>query len=47
MSRSARWGHLKENWAVLSYYQRFESMVALALTLVIGLIVLAAARARR
>ena len=38
----ARWRHLKDNWAVLSYYQRFESSVALALTLVIALIVLVA-----
>ena len=39
---SARWRHLKENWTVLSYYQRFESTVALVLTLVIALIVLVA-----
>jgi len=39
---SARWRHLKENWTVLSYYQRFESTVALALTLVVALIVLVA-----
>jgi len=35
----ARWRHLKDNWGLLSYYQRFESTVALALTLVIALIV--------
>jgi uncharacterized membrane protein (DUF373 family) len=40
--KSARWTHLKDNWAVLSYYQRFESAVALVLTLVIALIVLVA-----
>ena len=39
---SARWGHLKAEWSVLSYYQRFESLVALVLTLVIGLIILVA-----
>lgn len=39
---SARWRHLKENWTVLSYYQRFESTVALALTLLVALIVLVA-----
>jgi uncharacterized membrane protein (DUF373 family) len=36
---AARWRHLKDNWAVLSYYQRFESTVALALTLVVALII--------
>jgi uncharacterized membrane protein (DUF373 family) len=35
----ARWKHLKNNWAVLSYYERFESTVALVLTLVIALVV--------
>ena len=40
--KSARWTHLKDNWAVLSYYQRFESTVALVLTLIIALIVLVA-----
>jgi uncharacterized membrane protein (DUF373 family) len=40
--KSARWTHLKDNWAVFSYYERFESAVALVLTLVIGLIVLIA-----
>ena len=39
---SARWKHLRENWAVHSYYQRFESSVALVLTLIIALIVLVA-----
>ena len=29
MSRSARWRHLKDNWSVSSYYERFESAVAL------------------
>ena len=38
----ARLKHLKENWAVLSYYQRFESAVALVLALLIALIVLVA-----
>jgi uncharacterized membrane protein (DUF373 family) len=35
----ARWRHLKDTGGLLSYYQRFESTVALALTLVIALIV--------
>lgn len=39
---SSRWKHLRENWAVHSYYQRFESSVALVLTLIIALIVLVA-----
>ena len=39
---SARWKHLWEKWAVHSYYQRFESSVALVLTLIIALIVLVA-----
>jgi uncharacterized membrane protein (DUF373 family) len=39
---SARWRHLKDNWPLLSYYQRFESTVALILTLVIALIVMVA-----
>jgi uncharacterized membrane protein (DUF373 family) len=36
---AARWRHLKDNWALLSYYQRFESTVALALTMVVALII--------
>jgi uncharacterized membrane protein (DUF373 family) len=34
--------NLKEQWPMLSYYQRFESMVALALTLIVALIILVA-----
>ena len=37
-----RWRHLKDNWGVLSFYQRFESMVALVLTVVVALIILVA-----
>jgi uncharacterized membrane protein (DUF373 family) len=33
---------LKEQWHVLSYYQRFESAVALALTVIVALIILVA-----
>jgi len=36
---AARWRHLKDNWPLLSYYQRFESTVALALTMVVALII--------
>jgi len=42
MTALSRWKHLSGEWAVLSYYQRFESTVALVLTLIIGLIVLVA-----
>jgi uncharacterized membrane protein (DUF373 family) len=38
----ARWRHLKDNWAAFSYYQRFESAIALALSAIIVLIVLIA-----
>jgi uncharacterized membrane protein (DUF373 family) len=33
---------LKERWAVLSYYQRFESAIALALALIIALVIVVA-----
>ena len=33
---------LKSQWSVMSYYQRFESAVAVALTFVIGFIILVA-----
>jgi uncharacterized membrane protein (DUF373 family) len=36
---SARWNHSKELWRVLTYYQRFETAVAIVLTVVIALIV--------
>jgi uncharacterized membrane protein (DUF373 family) len=42
MSGSVKLGQLKERWALLSYYQRFESAVALVLTIVIGLVILVA-----
>ena len=42
MAKSSPWSDLRANWAVLSYYQRFEGIVALVLTLVIGLIILVA-----
>jgi uncharacterized membrane protein (DUF373 family) len=42
MATSGRWGQVRQSWGVLTYYQRFESAVALALTLIIGLIVLIA-----
>jgi uncharacterized membrane protein (DUF373 family) len=42
MVAAARWRQVKAEWAVLTYYQRFESLVALVLTLLIGLIILVA-----
>ena len=42
MTRRDTLRSLKANWPILSYYQRFESMVALALTLIIGGIILVA-----
>jgi uncharacterized membrane protein (DUF373 family) len=37
-----RWNRSKAQWDILTYYQRFESAVALVLTVVIALIVLVA-----
>jgi len=37
-----KWDRLRAEWALLSYYQRFESFVALALTLVVGLVIVVA-----
>ena len=42
MTKPTSLSHLRAQWAVLSYYQRFEGLVALVLTLVIALIVLVA-----
>src|SRR6266480_2639778 len=42
MTKPALWTRLQTRWAVLSHYQRFEGFIALALTLVIGLIILVA-----
>ena len=42
MNSSTRWRKLKQNWVVLSYYQRFEGVVAFGLTIVVGLIILVA-----
>src|ERR1700704_5363838 len=42
MAKRLSWSHLRTQWAVLSYYQRFEGLVALVLTLVIALIILVA-----
>jgi uncharacterized membrane protein (DUF373 family) len=42
MIRSAKWKQFRTEWAVLSYYQRFEGLVATVLTVVIALIILVA-----
>jgi uncharacterized membrane protein (DUF373 family) len=42
MAKRPSWNHLRTQWGVLSYYQRFEGFVALVLTLVIALIILVA-----
>jgi uncharacterized membrane protein (DUF373 family) len=42
MTKPVLWTRLQTQWAVLSYYQRFEGFVALVLTLVIGLVILVA-----
>jgi hypothetical protein len=42
MARHDRFRRTKDQWALLTYYQRFESLVAVALTLIIGMIVLVA-----
>ena len=42
MQFSERWDRGKAQWDILTYYQRFESVVAFTLTVVIALIVLVA-----
>ncbi|TMH69186.1 MAG: hypothetical protein E6H48_03050 [Betaproteobacteria bacterium] len=42
MTKPFSWSELRAQWTLLSYYQRFEGLVALALTLVIGLVILVA-----
>jgi uncharacterized membrane protein (DUF373 family) len=42
MLKSEKWGALKSQWPLLSYYQRFEGLVALVLTLIVALIILIA-----
>jgi uncharacterized membrane protein (DUF373 family) len=42
MIGSIRFRELKERWAGLSYYQRFESGIALVLTFITGLVILVA-----
>ena len=42
MKAVERWERLRAGWVVQSYYQRFESLVAFAVTLLISLIILVA-----
>jgi uncharacterized membrane protein (DUF373 family) len=42
MSSNSRWRKLRGDWVVLSYYQRFEGVVAFVLTIVVSLIILVA-----
>ena len=42
MVASERWKRLRGEWILLSYYQRFESSVALVLTVLVGLVILVA-----
>jgi uncharacterized membrane protein (DUF373 family) len=42
MEISERWRRTRKEWDLLSWYQRFETAVALVLTIVIGMIVLVA-----
>ena len=37
-----KWSQLRSQWPVMSHYQSFESAVAVALTFVIGFIILVA-----
>ena len=41
MAGTGRWRKVKEEWHVLRHYQRFESSVALVLTLVVALLAIA------
>lgn len=42
MRKSTGWRGVQAEWAILSYYQRFESVVAIVLTFIVGLIILVA-----
>jgi len=42
MISSERWRRVRGEWALQSYYQRFESVVALALTLIVAVIIVVA-----
>jgi uncharacterized membrane protein (DUF373 family) len=42
MAKQTRWQQLQAEWALLTLYQRFESIVALTLTAVIALVIVVA-----
>jgi uncharacterized membrane protein (DUF373 family) len=42
MKAAERWKRTRDDWAVQSYYQRFESAVALVLTVIISCVILVA-----
>jgi uncharacterized membrane protein (DUF373 family) len=42
MAKLTRWGQLRDGWTTLTPYQRFESFVALALTVVIAMVIVVA-----
>ncbi|HTS51812.1 MAG TPA: phosphate-starvation-inducible PsiE family protein [Burkholderiales bacterium] len=42
MRTAERWKHVRGEWSVLTYYQRFESLVALVLTLLVAVIIVVA-----
>jgi uncharacterized membrane protein (DUF373 family) len=37
--KKTRWEQLRDDWGLMSIYQRFESIVAMMLTVVIGLVI--------
>ena len=41
-NKLTRWEQLRDEWDIMSIYQRFESMVSLVITAVIGLIIVVA-----
>jgi uncharacterized membrane protein (DUF373 family) len=42
MAKLTRWKQLRDGWTTLTLYQRFESLVALALTVVIAIVIVVA-----
>ena len=42
MRAAGQWRGLRTEWSVLTHYQRFESLVAVVLTILIGLIIMVA-----
>ena len=42
MIKSGKWSKLSSEWPLLSYYQRFEGLVAIVLTLIVSVIILVA-----